>query len=101
MSTPDIPPDPARLAAMDQQLAEMSDRLDRHGRAIMRGDAATVAVAVILIAVEVIARPPLYRWELIAALAAIALLAAGGFVQGLMLRSYRTEIRELRARRRH
>jgi len=90
--------DPARLAAIDQQLAEIDERLARHARAIMRGDLAAVAVAVILIAVLLIARPPLYRWELAAALAAIALLAAGGFVQGLMLRSYRAEIRELRAR---
>ena len=91
-------PDPARLAAIDQLLAEMDDRLGRHARAIMRGDLATAAVVVVLIAVVLIARPTLYRWELIAALAAIALLAAGGFVQGLMLRGYRAEIRELRTR---
>jgi hypothetical protein len=99
MSTEDDAPDPARLAAIDQQLAELSDRLDRHARAIMRSDLITVVVAVVLIAVVLIARPPLYRWELVAALAAIALGAAGGFIQGLMLRSYRAEIRELRARR--
>ena len=91
-------PDPARLAAIDQQLAGMDYRLSRHARAIMRGDLATAAAAVILIAVVLIARTPLYRWELPVALAAVALLAAGGFVQGLMLRSYRTEIRELRSR---
>ena len=65
-------PDQARLAAVDQQLAEMGDRLGRHARAIMRGDLATAAAAVILIAVELTARPPLRRWELIAALAAVA-----------------------------
>jgi len=96
---PDDPaPDPARLAAIDQQLAEMSDRLDRHARAIMRGDLATVAVTVLLIAVEVIARPPLYRWQLITTFIAVALFAATGFIQGRMLRSYRAEIRDLRAR---
>ena len=97
MGPPDIP-DPARLAAIDQQLAEMGARLDRHARAIMRGDVATAVVVLVLIAVEVTARPPLYHWELITALAAIALLAVSGYVQGLMLRSYRAEIRELRAR---
>jgi hypothetical protein len=95
----DDAPDPARLAAIDQQLAEMSDRLDRHARAIMRGDGIAAIVTLALIAVELIASPPLHRWELIAALAAVALAAAGGFVQGLMLRSYRAEIRELRSRR--
>ena len=91
-------PDPAKLAAADQRLAEMDDRLGRHARAIMRADVATVSIAVVLIAAEVFARPPLYRWELIAFLAACAFLAAGSYVQGLMLRSYRAEIRDLRAR---
>ena len=90
--------DSARLAAIDQQLADQTARLDRHARAIMRGDVATVVVSLALIAVEVIARPALRHWELIAALAATTLLAAGGFIQGLMLRSYRAEIRDLRSR---
>ena len=93
-------PDPARLAAMDQQLAEIADRLDRDARSVMRGDGVVAIVALAAIAVELIAWPPLYRWQLIAALAAIALAAAGGFMQGLMLRSYRAEIRELRSRSR-
>ena len=91
-------PDPARLAAADQRLAEMDDRLGRHARAIMRIDVAAAVVTAALIAAELFARPPLRRWELIAALTALALCAAGGFVQGLMIRSYRTEIRELRVR---
>jgi hypothetical protein len=89
---------PARLAAIDQRLAEMNDRLDRHARAITRADIATLAGALVLIVVELTAGPHVYRWEFIVALAAIVLLAAGSFVQGLMLRSYRNEIRELRSR---
>ena len=88
----------ARLAALDQRLAEFDARLDRNARAIMRGDGVAAIVALAVIAVQLIALPPLYRWQLIVALAAIALAAAGGFVQGLMLRSYRAEIRDLRAR---
>jgi hypothetical protein len=91
------PMDVAKLAAIDQQLAEMGDRLDRAARAVMRGDLVAVAAAVILVAVVLIARPPVHYWELAAALAAVALYAAGGFIQGLMLRSCRTEIRDLRA----
>ncbi len=74
--------DSARLAAIDQQFADQIARLDRHARAVMRGDVATVVVSLTLIAVEVIARPALRHWELIAALAATALLAAGGFHSG-------------------
>ena len=91
MTTDDGVPDSARLAALDQRLAEINDRLDRHARAITRADIATLAVVLVLIGVELTAGPHVYRWEFIAALAASALLAAGSFVQGLMLRSYRSE----------
>ena len=89
---------PARLAAIDQELAALSDRLDRHARAIMRGDAVCACIAAALIVVVAVARPTLYRWEFVALLAAVAIGCGAGFVQGLMLRSYRAEIRDLRSR---
>jgi len=89
---------PARLAAIDQQLAAIDTRLNRNARGIMRSDIATGAVAVILIVIEVIARPALERWEVIALLATVAAMAISGYFQGLMLRSLRAEIRELRSR---
>ena len=91
-------PDPARLAAVDQQLAKMSDQLDRHARAIMCGDVTVAVIAVALIVVVLAARPRVYPWELAVVLAAVAMGAAVSFMQGLMLRSYRAEIRDLRAR---
>ena len=93
-------PDPARLAAVDQQLAEMSDRLDRNARTIMRGDIALSAIAVALIVAILAGHPRVYSWELVIALAAVAIGAAASYMQGLMLRNYRAEIRDLRARTR-
>jgi hypothetical protein len=89
---------PARLAAIDQQLAAINARLNRSARGVMRGDIATGAVSVLLIAAEVIARPPLHRWEMVITLAAVAAMAVSGYFQGLMLRSLRAEVRELRTR---
>jgi hypothetical protein len=91
-------PDPARLAAIDQKLAEMDDRLELHARAIMRGDVAFAIIALALVIYYLASPAEIPRWQVVAAWAAVTLLAAGGFVQGLMLRSYRSEIRELRVR---
>jgi hypothetical protein len=91
-------PDPARLAALDQRLADMDARLDRNARAIMRGDAVFAGVAVALIVIEIAARPALSRWQFVAMLGAVTFLCVGSFFQGLMLRNYRAEIRDLRSR---
>jgi hypothetical protein len=91
-------PDPARLAALDQRLADMDARIDRHARAIIRGDAVFAGFAVALIVIEIVGRPALSRWEFVALLCAVAFLCVGGFFQGRMLRNYRAEIRDLRAR---
>jgi glucan phosphoethanolaminetransferase (alkaline phosphatase superfamily) len=91
-------PDPARLAAIDQQLAEMADRLDRNARSMMRADVALAIVAVALAVAVLVGHPRVFRWELAVVLLALAAAAVTGFVQGLMLRSYRAEVRELRAR---
>jgi hypothetical protein len=72
---------PARLAAIDQQLAAIDTRLNRSIRSI-----------------RPVARPPLRRWEVVVTLAAVAAVAVSGYFQGLMLRSLRAEIRELRTR---
>lgn len=90
--------DPARLAAIDQQLAAIDARLEQHARTIMRGDLA-IAVTAAGTAIWILAaRPQVHRWELLAAVITCGLLAFSGFIQGLMLRSYRAEIRELRSR---
>ena len=91
-------PDPARLAALDQRLADLNARLDRHLRAVMRSDAGLVLVAAGLIAWALVSRPVFHLWEFVAAWGVIILLAAGSFFQGLMLRNYRAEIRDLRSR---
>ena len=91
-------PDMARFAAIDQELAALDERLDRASRAVMFGDAGMVIATVILIAFLVAAQPVVYWWEVVVALAAVVLAVAGGFVQGLMLRNYRAEIRDLRSR---
>ena len=91
-------PDPARLAAIDQKLAQMDDRLERHARAIMRGDAAFAIIALALIIYYLTSPAGIPRWQVVTAWAAVILLAAGSFVQGLMLRSYRGEIQHLRVR---
>ena len=57
----------------------------------------TVVIAA-LIAAFLAARPAVHLWELVAALALAAMLAAETVVHGLMLRSHREEVRELRAR---
>ena len=38
-------PEPAKLAAIDQQLAEIGDRLDRNARSIMHGEASMLLIA--------------------------------------------------------
>lgn len=91
-------PNLPRLAAIDQELAALDARLDRHERALSRSDAGGVVVGVALIVLVVVSRPAVYWWELVVLLVALVLAAAAGFVQGLMLRSYRAEIRDLRAR---
>jgi fatty acid desaturase len=91
-------PDPARLAAIDQQLAEIGDRLDRNARSIMHGEASLLLIALAAVIYLLAARPAVSYWYLAAAWAVVALSAAGSFVQGRMLRSYRAEIRELRSR---
>ena len=90
--------DVARLAAIDQQLAGLGDRLDRNARSLMRGDAILLLVAPAAIIYYLAARPAVSYWHLVIAWAVVALGAAGSLVQGLKLRSYRAEIRELRAR---
>ena len=89
---------PARLAALDQRLAELNTRMDRHARAITRTDIAMLAAALVLIVIYLAGNLRIYRWELIAAWAVVALLAAGSLIQGRMIRGYRAENRELRAR---
>lgn len=82
----------------DQGIARMDDRLERHARAGLRSDAGLACLAVAVIVLEVTVRPPVRRWDLLVAAAAVALLAAGGFMRGLMLRSYQSEVRDLRRR---
>lgn len=89
--------DPARLAAIDQELAAMNDRLSRNARARMRGDIATAVVALVVAATVAIGRPQVQWWQFAAAALVVALLSAGSYVQGLMLRSYRDENSRLRA----
>ena len=100
--TMDPGPDPAdlirRLAAIDQELAALDDRLNRLNRGVVVTDAVGVVVIVAIIAIEVIARPAVHRWELLAALIALVLAAVGGVMQDVMLRNYRAEIRDLRSR---
>ncbi len=93
-------PDPARLAAIDQQLAGISARLDRDARSIMHGEAALLLIALTAVIYILAARPAVSYWYLAAAWTIVALSAAGSLVQGRMLRGYRDEIRELRSGRR-
>jgi hypothetical protein len=91
-------PDPAKLAAIDQQLAEIGDRLDRNARSIMHGEVSLLLIALAAVIYLLVARPAVSYWYLAAAWTVVALSAAGSLVQGRMLRSCRDEIRELRAR---
>jgi len=95
-------PDPnhlaARIAAMDQELAHLDDRLNRSVRSMKFAFAATVACVVAVIVIEVAARPTVYRWELVVVMIAFLLAVAGDFVLSVMIRDYRAEIRELRSR---
>jgi hypothetical protein len=91
-------PDPARLAALDQRLADLNAQMDKHLRAVMRSDIGLVLVALGLIAWALAARPAFSLWEFAASWGVIILLAVGSLFQGLMLRNYRAEIRDLRAR---
>ena len=79
-------PDPARLAAIDQQLADLDARLNRNARAVLRGDAALLPIALAAVIYILSARPQVSYWFLAAAWAVAALGAAGGIIQGLMLR---------------
>ena len=88
----------ARIAALDQELAAIDDRLNRSARSMKFAFAATVVCVVAVIVIEVAARPAVTRWELIAVMIAFLLAVAGDFVLSVMLRSYRAEIRELRSR---
>lgn len=90
--------DPARLAAIDQQLAQLSDRMGRRDRAIMRSDVILICLAVAAVIYTLAAWPVISPWYFVVAWVIIAAMAAGGFLQALMLRSYRAEIRELRSR---
>jgi hypothetical protein len=90
-------PDPAKLAAIDQRLAKIGDRLDRNARSIMHGEASLLLIALTAVIYLLAARPAVSYWYLAAAWAVVALSAAGSLVQGRMLRSCRDEIRELRS----
>jgi len=95
--TPD--PDPtARLAAIDQELASLDDRLNRSVRSMKFTFAGTVACVVAVIVIEVVVKPAVYRWELVVVMIAFLLAVAGDFVLSVMIRDYRAEIRELRSR---
>lgn len=98
MSAPNGGRDPAETAAEDQYLAAMAARLDASVRRTIRGGTATTVAIAALIAAFLAARPAVHLWELVAALALAAMLAAETVVHGLMLRSHREEVRELRAR---
>jgi hypothetical protein len=86
--------DPARVAAVDQRLADLNARLDKHLSAILRGDAVMGLIAAGLIAYEA----NIGRWELAAAWSVVFLLTIGSLFQGIVLKSCRAEIRDLRAR---
>jgi len=95
--TPD--PDPtARIAALDQELAALDDRLNRTARSMKFAFAATVACVVAVIVIMVVAKPAVYRWELVVVMIGFLLAVAGDFVLSVMIRNYRAEIRELRSR---
>ena len=95
--TPD--PDPtARIAALDQELAALDDRLNRSARSMKFAFAATVACVVAVIVIVVVAKPAVYRWELVTVMIAFLLAVAGDFVLSVMIRNYRAEIRDLRSR---
>ena len=90
--------DLARLAAIDQQLADLSNRLDRRASGIMNGEIWLLLLALTAVIYVLAARPAVSYWYLAGAWAVVALAAAGSLVQSLILRSYRAEIRDLRAR---
>ena len=92
--------DPARLAAIDQQLAALDARLDRNARSIMRGDVTVLLLAAAGIASALILRHPVSYWHYASVWGVVVLSVAGSFIQGRMLRSYRAEIHDLRARAR-
>jgi hypothetical protein len=91
-------PDPARLAATDQELAALDGRLDRIDRATMRANVTLLLIALAGITYALIARQPVSYWHYAAVWGVVVLGVAGDFVQGLRLRSCRAEIRDLRAR---
>jgi len=94
----DIPDPTARIAALDQDLAALDDRLNRSVRSMKFAFAATVVCVVAVIVIVVAARPVVYRWELIVVMIGFLLAVAGDFVLSVMIRNYRAEIRELRSR---
>lgn len=75
----------------------MNYRLTRNAAARMRGDIAIAAIALALAVITAIAKPHLQWWVFTLAALGVALGAAGSYVQGLMLRSYRDENSRLRA----
>jgi len=88
----------ARIAALDQELAALDDRLNRSVRSMKFAFAGTVACVVAVIVIEVAARPTVYRWELVTVMIAFLLAVAGDFILSVMIRNYRAEIRDLRSR---
>jgi fatty acid desaturase len=91
-------PGPAGIAAIDQQLAGISARLDRNHRRIMYSEVTLLLIALAAVIYILAARPAVSYWYLACAWAVVALSAAGNIFQSLMLRSYRAEIRDLRPR---
>ena len=90
----------ARLAAIDQELAALDARLNRNHSAIMRADATVLLLAAAGIAYALAARQPVSYWHYAAVWAVVVLGAAGSLYQARMIRGYRAEIRDLRARAR-
>jgi hypothetical protein len=88
---------PAHLADLDQRIADINARLDRNTTSLIRGSVVFMCLTLTCVAVELTARPPVHRWELVAWMLIAALLAAGGFYSQRMIRSLREEIRYLRS----